>query len=124
MVDPVPPGRDFGARGYIDIPLDEEFLNEEDEPIFLFGEPFGLGVVVLASSSCGNEIPQCLAITRFSTIRIDNARLVDQNGDPIPGASFTSASGYDYVTAPVPEPQAFASMLAAVAALASLRRRF
>ena len=78
-------------------------------------EPFVLNAVVGANSSCGNEIPQCLAITRFSTVRIDNARLVDQNGDPIPGASFTSASGYDYITAPVPEPHAVALTLEAVA---------
>ncbi len=39
------------------------------------------------------------------------------HGDPIPGATFTSTSGYDYITAPVPEPETWALMLAAVATL-------
>jgi hypothetical protein len=114
---PGPPRRFFGARGYIDIPLDA------GNPILSFGEPFVLEVDVSASSSCGNEVPQCLAITDFGVARIDNARLVDQNGDPIPGATFTATSGYDYITAPVPEPEAWSLMLAAIATLGSLRRK-
>jgi hypothetical protein len=111
-----PPSHFFGTRGYIDIPL---FY----PPFLALGESFVLEVDVTASSSCGNETPECLAITRFSTARIDNARLVDQNGDAIPGAIFTSTSGYDYVTAPVPEPETWALMLAAVGALGSLGNR-
>jgi len=44
-----------------------------------------------------------VAITDFgNTALIGNARLVDSIGNPIPGASFTRASGYDYITPPSP----------------------
>jgi hypothetical protein len=55
-----PPSHFFGTRGYIDIPL---FY----PPFLALGESFVLEVDVTASSSCGNETPECLAITRFST---------------------------------------------------------
>ena len=114
----------FGARGYIDVPLDETFFDEKDNPLLLFGEPFLFFVRASADSSCGNETPQCLAITDFgNTARIENARIVDQNGDPVAGASFTSTSGYDYITAPVPEPQAWMLTLVAGAALGIRARR-
>jgi hypothetical protein len=116
-------GHAFGARGYIDVPLDGVFLDDEEEPFLAFGDPFVLNATVGANSSCGNEIPSCLAISRFFTVRIENARIVDQFGDPVPGASFDSASGYDYDVAPAPEPDAAALMLAAVATIASLRGR-
>jgi hypothetical protein len=98
-------------------------VDEEEEPVLAFGEPFVLNATVSAASSCGNEIPSCLAISRFFTVRIENARIVDQFGDPVPGATFDSASGYDYDVAPAPEPDAAALTLAAVATLASLRGR-
>jgi hypothetical protein len=116
-------GHAFAARGYVDIPLDEAFLDEEEEPLFSFGEPFVLSVGAGAHSSCGNEKPECLAITTFRTIRIENARLVDQNGDPVPGAPFDSTSGYDYDVAPVPEPEAGALMLASIVTITLLRGR-
>ena len=116
---PGPPRYLFGARGYVDVPLDEEFLDEEENPLIAFGDPFLFFVTTRATSSCGNEIPECLATTDFSnTARIDNARIVDQNGDPVAGASFTSTSGYDYITSPVPEPQPALLTLVAGAALA------
>ena len=69
----------------------------------LFGPSFLLDVSLGASSSCGNEIPTCSAITDFgSTALIGNARVVDGLGNVIPGPSFTSASGYDYITPPGP----------------------
>ena len=58
--------------------------------------------------------PCMQAHTDFSsTALIGNARIVDQNGNIVPGASFTSESGYDYITppgslvvsTPIPEPE-------------------
>ena len=111
-------GHDFGARGYIDVPFDGDFEDEKGNPVLLPGDPFLFWVIARANSSCGNENPTCLATTDFGhTARIENARIVDQNGDPVAGASFTSTSGYDYITSPVPEPQTWVLTLVACAAL-------
>ena len=109
----------FDARGYVDIPLDDP----------LFGPSFLLSVSAGASSSCGNEMPHCLAITDFgNTALIGNARIVDQNGVLIPDALFASASGYDYITPPgplnaIPEPESYAMLLVGLGLLGFAARR-
>ncbi len=62
---------------------------------------------------------------------IGNARIVDQSGHVVAAAGFTSASGYDYITppgsltatAPVPEPETWALMLAGIGVIGLISRR-
>jgi hypothetical protein len=91
-------GYSFGARGYVDIPLGEPDFPEWP---FEFGAPILLEVSVGSSSSTSTDGD--LAISDFgNTALIGNARFVDSVGEPIAGASFTSVSGYDYITPPPP----------------------
>lgn len=123
----------FGARGYIDVPLDGHVQGFFDSPFLARGAPFLLEFVAGAQSSCADETPACGATTDFgSTALIGNARIVDQNGSVVANASFTSESGYDYisppgslvvVTAPIPEPETWALMLAGLGVIGALARR-
>ncbi len=62
---------------------------------------------------------------------IGNARIVDPSGNVVAAAGFTSASGYDYITppgsltatAPVPEPETWALMLAGIGVIGLISRR-
>jgi hypothetical protein len=133
VANSIVPEYSFGARGFIDVPLDGSIVNQGGSGTFLAaGSPFVLDFFAGASSSCGNELPTCVAITDFgSTALIGNARIVDQFGNLIAGAGFTSDSGYDYltppgsrvVTAPVPEPETWALMLGGTGLLAFMSRR-
>jgi hypothetical protein len=115
--NPLHPGFSFGASGYIDIALG--------------GSPFDLFVRASASSSCAQQSTQCAADTHFgNTALIGNARIVDANGDTVPGASFASQSGYDYLIPPgplapgaVPEPVSIVLAGLGLAAIA-VRRKF
>ena len=129
---PNSPGFDyfFGARGFIDVPLDGNVPSYYGSPFLTRGAPFLLDFSAAASSSCADEVPACFASTDFgSTALIGNARIVDQNGNLVAGAGFTSQSGYDYLTppgsllAPVPEPEVWAMMLAGLGVLGAVRRR-
>ncbi len=99
----------FATRGYLEIPTDD-FEGFEG---LVLGAPFLLRVNARAESSCPSE--PCGAQSDFVAAVIDNARFVDANGDPVAGASFTTESGYDYITAP--EADAVSMGLVALCAL-------
>ncbi|MEP7365921.1 MAG: PEP-CTERM sorting domain-containing protein [Acidobacteriota bacterium] len=94
--------RQFGGKGFVSIPLD------------LLDSTFQLSFGARSDASCSEtSTAGCLSHSNFgSTALIGNARIVDALGNLVPGASFTSASGYDYITPPgaqgggsaVPEP--------------------
>ena len=97
----------FGGRGYVRIPLFDLDTNPVDT--------FTLELTALSSTTCaGNNTTTCAAESNFgNTVLIRNAQIVDAFGDVVPAASFTSVSGYDYITPPsaVPLPGALGLML-------------
>ena len=110
---PGPAHHSFGARGYVDVPLNASF-----GPSFL--------LIVSMKASVSTNTDNTFADSNFgNTVLIGNARIVDQNGIPIPTASFTSESGYDYITPPppIPEPATFAIVSLAATCVLSRRRR-
>lgn len=111
VTTPGPPRYTFGTRGYLEIPTDDF----EDFEGWVLGTPFGLRVFAAAQATCGVE--PCASVSDFIAAVIDNARFVDANGDPVASASFTTESGYDYVTATVPEADPFAMGLVALGAI-------
>jgi hypothetical protein len=112
---PGPPTYSFRAHGYVDVPLN-----------FTLGPTFLLEFALAAYA--GTNTDNTFAETNFgSTALIGNARIVNAAGNIIAGASFSSESGYDYITPPpaLPEPQSAMVLLAGlgVSGLVTRRRR-
>ena len=109
----------FGGRGYVRIPLFDLDANPVDT--------FKLELTAFSSTTCAsNSTSTCRAESNFgNTALIGNAQIVDAAGDVVPAASFTSVSGYDYITPPsaVPLPGALGLMLLGLPALGMMLTR-
>lgn len=106
-----------------------ESIDEELELVFAFtfGQPFSfliqpaLNAGIGYAANGGEGLLQGFA--QLSLVgSLGPVSFTDLSGTPLPGASMTSASGYDYGN-PVPEPAAAACAASALGALAGLARQ-
>ena len=75
--------------------------------------------VVCATSASGGDTAGCSAASNYQdTLQITKITVLDSNGNPVPGATVTAASGYNYNgTSETPEPASMWLLMAGCALL-------